>query len=138
MPDTIRGALSRAAAAAQVHDACTSSGNIDYAGTCELAPAYAEQGRYAEALQHFQHVLRRQHEQVGPDQPDTVDTTWGIANVQSAMGQYDQALKHHQKVLAINETALGRDHLVTAQPQLLACMHPCMQYCNGARAARSF
>ena len=63
------GALSMAAAEARVRGARASSSNIDCAATTELAQACSEQGRYAEALQHYHNVLRRVLEQLGPDHP---------------------------------------------------------------------
>ena len=118
------GALSMAAAEARVRGARASRSNSDCAATCEFARACVEQGRHAEALQHYRNVLRQQLEHHGPDQLETAQiretiaiarTTQGIANVQQSMGKYNEALKNHQKVLAINEAVFGPDHLDTAK-----------------------
>ena len=67
------GVLSMAAAEARVRDTRASS-SIDCQAITDLARACAEQGRYAEALQHHRSVLRRQLARFGPDHLDVAKT----------------------------------------------------------------
>ena len=103
-----------AAAEARVRDARASSSNIDCQASSELAQAFAEQGRYPEALQHYRKVLRRQLKRFGPENPDGANTYGNMGCVYRSMGDFPKALECHNHDLKIKLRVFGPEHPLVA------------------------
>ena len=120
------GVLSIAAAEARVRDARASSSITDCVATSELASACLEEGRYAEALRHYQNVLRQQLERFGPDHLQLAKTQANMGQVYKGIGEYAQALDMYKTALPVLEAILGHNHPDVASTYNKCATVPCM------------
>ena len=83
-----------------------------------LAGAYGDVGRFAEAIELFEQVLADQERVLGPDHPDTLATRNNLAGVYCSVGRFGEAIELYERVLADQERVLGPDH-----PKTLTTRH---------------
>ena len=69
-----------------------------------------EQGRYAEATEQAEKLLKIMESVLGPDDPNVATLLGNLATLYSIQGQYEQAEPLYRRSLTIRETALGSDH----------------------------
>ena len=68
--------------------------------------------RYAEAIPHYQEVLRIQQDPLG-DHVDTASTHHNLGYTYEMLKRYDEAIPHYQESLRIKEQVLGAYHADT-------------------------
>lgn len=66
--------------------------------------------RFEEAVRHFQNVVRRSEQMLGPEHQQTLANRNNLANALNAMGRSAEAETEHGMVLAIRERLMGPDH----------------------------
>jgi tetratricopeptide (TPR) repeat protein len=76
---------------------------------------YESQGRYAEALQHFQKALAIRLAAFGENNPDVATSYHNIGVVYKQQRRYTEALQHFQKALAIRLAVFGENHPYVAR-----------------------
>jgi eukaryotic-like serine/threonine-protein kinase len=78
-----------------------------------LAGAYREDRRIADALKLFDETLRLQKARVGPNHPETLATMTGLGRTFLAAGRPADALPLMAEVLKISRATLGSEHAKT-------------------------
>jgi tetratricopeptide (TPR) repeat protein len=74
------------------------------------AMAFAEAGKYAEAIPLAQQVLAIREKVLGPDHPDVATVLNGFGILYEEAGRFAEAEPLYKRSLAIREKALGPDH----------------------------
>lgn len=72
------------------------------------------QGKYAEALEHYNRALAVQQTILGSRHPHTASTLTALGQILHHQGDHHGALDHHRQALAIKREHLGDGHLFTA------------------------
>ena len=80
-----------------------------------LALAYQDAGRGAEAISLHEQNLAACERVLGPDHPDTLNSRNNLANAYQDAGRIDEAISLHEQTLAARERVLGPDHPDTLQ-----------------------
>jgi tetratricopeptide (TPR) repeat protein len=75
-----------------------------------LASAYAEAGRYPDAIQLARRTLADRERRQGSDHPDTMATRANLAGACLAAGRPKDAIAHAKRALEDRERVLGPDH----------------------------
>ena len=75
-----------------------------------LARAYQDAGRLAEAVAITEETVKRQRAALGPDHPDTLQSLQGLARLYLDMGQAPRALAIAEDTFRKQEARLGPDH----------------------------
>ena len=75
-----------------------------------LAAAYYEAGRVAEAIPLLEQTLADRERVLGPDHPDTLNSRGNLASVYEAAGRLAEAIQLHERTHATFERALGPGH----------------------------
>jgi tetratricopeptide (TPR) repeat protein len=75
-----------------------------------LAVAYQDAGRVAEAIALFEQVLAAREQVLGPDHPDTLTTQDNLATAHRDAGRAAEAIRLHEQTLAAFKRVLGPDH----------------------------
>jgi len=75
-----------------------------------LAHAYREAGRAAEAVQLHEQTLAARERLLGPDHPDTLASRDNLAAAYREAGRVAEAVQLHEQTLAAFERVQGRDH----------------------------
>jgi tetratricopeptide (TPR) repeat protein len=83
-----------------------------------LAVAYEQAGRLADARLLHERNLADRERALGPDDPITVAARDSLAYIYSETGQTDKAIPRYERALADRERALGPDH-----PETLVLRH---------------
>jgi len=99
-------ALREAALPAESPEVANSIGN--------LASAYEDLGRPAEALPLYERSLVLTERVRGPDDPRTATALNNLAEALGGLGRFREALPLHRRSLAIRERQLGAEHPETA------------------------
>ena len=76
-----------------------------------LAFVYSSQGRYAEAEELYNRVLRSREQQLGSEHVRTLNTMHNLALVYWSQGRYAEAEELYNRVLRSREQQLGSDHV---------------------------
>jgi tetratricopeptide (TPR) repeat protein len=79
-----------------------------------IGSALQAQGKFVEALDHYQRALALLENAHGVTYQDTAAPLSNIGSLLKTMGQYGQALEHYRRALVITERALGREHPIVA------------------------
>jgi tetratricopeptide (TPR) repeat protein len=95
-----------------------------------LAKVYFKQGRFEEAVAHYQDVLNRQERFLSEDDLEVLDTRHHLAQAYRNQGRHTEAIDLYTKVLASYHVALLDDHLGALQ-----CM---IDLAGGYRALAQF
>ncbi len=86
----------------------------DHPGTLgsrnNLAIAYQEAGRTAEAIPLHEQTLAARERVLGPDHPDTLTSRDNLAAAYQEAGRTAEAIPLHEQTLAARERLLGPDH----------------------------
>lgn len=80
----------------------------------QLANAFRQLDRLAEAERHFRGALARAESGLGRDHPDVGLRANNLAVLLSDQGRYDEAEELYLKTLRIEETAVGENHVSVA------------------------
>ena len=80
--------------------------NVDY----HLARFHRVSRRYGQAIHHHYQGLMERRRTLGPDHPDTLRSSTGLANSFYAAGYYDEALALFRDTLERRSSALGPEH----------------------------
>jgi tetratricopeptide (TPR) repeat protein len=83
-----------------------------------LALAYRDAGRLAEAIPLYEQTLAARRKKLGADHPDTLTSMNNLAAAYLAAGRLDEALPLFEQTLAARRKKLGADH-----PDTLASMN---------------
>src|SRR5438270_361963 len=75
-----------------------------------LATAYRESNRLAEAVRLLQEVSDRQAKVYGPDHPDVLGTQAALAQALQEAGRVAEAIRLLERVLQATTAKLGPDH----------------------------
>jgi tetratricopeptide (TPR) repeat protein len=78
-----------------------------------LAAAYLNAGRTADAVGAYEQSLAEQQRALGADHPGTLATRSGLARACLAAGRESDAVELYESILAEQEQGLGPDHPVT-------------------------
>ena len=90
-----------------------------------LANAYPDAGRTAEAITLYEQNLADQERVLGADHPDTLQARNNLANAYRDAGRTAEAITLHEQTLADRERVLGADHPDTLQTRVnLAIAYP--------------
>ena len=91
----------------------------------QLANAFDDAGRYADALELREEVLRLRHQTGGPEHLDTLGAMHSLASSFSFLSRYDEAVKLNEEVLALRRKVLGPEHPDTMDTlsNLANCLH---------------
>jgi tetratricopeptide (TPR) repeat protein len=85
------------------------------ASRTNLANAYRDAGRTAEAIELHERTLADRERLLGPDHPDTLASRNNLANAYQDAGRTAEAIELHERALADRERLLGPDHPNTLQ-----------------------
>ncbi|WAS97460.1 tetratricopeptide repeat protein [Nannocystis punicea] len=72
------------------------------------------QGKFEEALDHYNRALVLQRTVLGAKHPYTASTLSAIGQILFTQGQHDAALAHHRQAFSIKHELLGASHIFTA------------------------
>ena len=75
-----------------------------------LAAAYLDAGRTAEAIKMHEATLKLRESKLGPDHPNTLTSRNNLAAAYLAAGRTAEAIKLHEATLKLCESKLGPDH----------------------------
>ena len=75
-----------------------------------LAAAYRDAGRLAEAIPLFERTLAARERLLGPDHPSTVNSVGNLANAYRDAGRLAEAIPLFERALTARERLLGSDH----------------------------
>ena len=78
-----------------------------------LVGAYDSVGRFAEAIDAWEELLRDCQRVLGADHPVTLRTRSYLAGAYKSVGRFGEAIELFEQVLAEHERVLGADHPVT-------------------------
>lgn len=81
----------------------------------QVAAYLFEHARYQEAERLFQQAIALRERVIGPDDPDTLLSLYGLGKSYRASGKYELAEGVLQRVYAVQERVLGADHEETAK-----------------------
>ena len=108
--------------------------NVDY----HLARFHRVSRRYGQAIHHHYLALMDRRSSLGPDHPDTLRSSTGLANSFYAAGHHDEALALFRDTLERRSRVLGPDHPDTLRSRgsLGNCHHAMGDYETAVRLHR--
>ena len=75
-----------------------------------IASVYDDQGRYEEALEHYERALAVRRKALGEEHPDVGDTLYNMAIVYKKQGRYAEAASSYDAAGDTYAKAYGEDH----------------------------
>jgi tetratricopeptide (TPR) repeat protein len=75
-----------------------------------LALAYKAQGRYEEAIEKLEEVLRIDEKTIGKEHSGYAITLNNLASVYKDQGKYNEAIEKFEEALRIDEKTIGKEH----------------------------
>jgi serine/threonine protein kinase len=87
------------------------AGRLEHA----LARTYRNLGLYKQAEEHAKRAVERRTGEVGPDNPETLQSVTELANIYYRQGRYDEAEKLNRESLEVRRRVLGPAHQETLQ-----------------------
>ena len=96
-----------------------------------LATAYREAGRFADAMPLYQEALERRRAMLGPDHPDTLISMNNLANLYRELGRFSESIALQSEAMRRQEATLGPDHPDT----LLSMSNLALAYQDAGRVA---
>ena len=101
-----------------------------------LAWVYERQGRYAEATELLQRVLKIEEQESGRNHPDTALTVTQLARVYETQGEHKQAKQLYQRALAIHEKTGNNSYVANILDKLAVAYRAETNYAEANRFYR--